>query len=367
MFLNSQPTMCHNDLTLSLVHKALDELDQPESRLTSVIRKALRIARLRNDWQALYWLQFEMVPYADKQARRRAVGEVVAYFSQDSFVKLHERTLEDSIASRALAIIDATGNIDNDKLTALSVPELDEAIAGNARAITAAVPPNLDPFDAANFHQRQNDLKRHADLHDGQLRRVLTRIAQRVHDYLSVVERQLVLGQLQSDVFEDNRRYVDERLRDLAPEVLGRLQAAYRRSRDGTDEARSHALTSCRRALKGIADTLYPSCTTSVLGSDGKLRVLNDAMFVARLRQFIGESNAGGAAKTILGGDLDQLGTKIERLNELSSKGVHAQVTDFEVNMAMLGTYSVVGALLRLHDQESAATLDPAGLRETRQ
>jgi hypothetical protein len=186
-------------------------------------------------------------------------------------------------------------------------------------------------------------------------RKVLARITQRVHSYLSQVERQLVLGQLQSDVFEDNRRYVDDRLQKFAPEILEQIHIAYRRTREGTTEARSHALTSCRRALKTLADRLYPPRNEPVKGVDGKERVLNDSMYVARLWQFISESKAGSTAKKILADDIESLGKQIDRLNDLAGKGVHSEVTEFEVNMCVLSIYNVTGAMLRLLDETSGA------------
>jgi hypothetical protein len=355
--------MAHDDITLSLVHQALDELDQPDARLTPVMRKAIRVARLRNDWDALYWLHFEMESYDDKEARRRLISEVAPYYDRDTFKQLHQRTLDQSIASRALAAFDADGKLDEDRLTGLSVPELEETIAARARSAADALPSNLHPMDAAHFLEQRRRARENAEFMDSQLRKVVARISQRVHTYLSSTERQLVFGQLQADVFEQNRRFVDQRLRDLGPEILDQLQTAYRRTREGSPEARSHALTSCRRALKSLADRLYPPRATLVKGLDGKERLLTDAMFVARLWQFVSEAKAGTAAKKILAAEVEQLGQQIDKLNELASKGVHDQVTEFEVNMCVLSTYSVAGALLRLRDEQSAATIDPSELR----
>ena len=52
-----------------VMRAALDDLDNPAVPTSVVARKALRIARLRNDWNALLWLHTELRPAGDQQAR----------------------------------------------------------------------------------------------------------------------------------------------------------------------------------------------------------------------------------------------------------------------------------------------------------
>ena len=45
---------------------------------------------------------------------------------------------------------------------------------------------------------------------------------------------------------------------------------------------------------------------------------------------------------------------RIDRLHDLSSKGVHADTSEFEVNQAVIQTYLLIGDILRLADGDSA-------------
>lgn len=346
--------MQNTDYTLELVRSALDELDQRDCRLSVVARKALRIARLRNDWEAAYWLQMELEGVSDKNAFKRRIGEVAPYFSREALHRLHRNAVESSLSSRTITIVNHNGEVDEDQVTGLGIQEIEENVLLLSRS-EDPLPDNLHPYDAAYFSDQRHKSRNFQQNIEVEQRKVLARITQRVHSYLSQVERQIVLGQLQSDVFEDNRRYVDERLKKFAPEILDQLHIAYRRTREGSVEARSHALTSCRRALKSLADRLYPPSNTPVKGADGKERILNDSAYVARLWQFISESNAGSTSKKMLSEDIERIGKQIDRLNDLAGKGVHAEVTEFEVNMCVLGMYSVTGAILRLLDETSGA------------
>jgi hypothetical protein len=244
-------------------------------------------------------------------------------------------------------------------MTGLSVGELEEQIAANSRSAPEPLPPNLHHQDLYFLLEQRRKEKSQNDFMDAELRKVIARLSHRVYDYLGTVEKALSLGRLQADIFEHNRRYVDSKLVSFSPESFEQLRAAYQRTREGTPEARSHALTSCRRVLKSLADRLYPARAEPVRGADGKERVLNDSLFIARLWQFIAEANAGESATRMLSEDVERLGVQVDRLYSLSSKGVHAEVSEFEVNMCVLNLYSVVGALLRLHEGSSAASIDP--------
>jgi hypothetical protein len=327
------------DVVRKLVDQALAELDLPGRTLTSVARKAIRIARLRGDYEALLWLQLEMEAISDKRARLRVQAEVAPHFTAPTLKFIWDRATSDSLSARAVAAVRA-GQVELEgNVTALSIPELETAIANHLVNIL-----RNPPVDRSA-----------SELHHNELKKVLTRLEQRVYTYLSGVERQLVFGDVRGDAFERNREYLEERLAAVAPDVLTQLKVALSRSEENSAESWSHALTSCRRALKSMADRLYPARTAPVKGLDGVERVLTDDKFIARLWQFIGEAAQHSASRKLLQSETEELGRRIDRLNELSSKGVHDQVDEFEVQQCVLSTYAVIGALVRLKTGESAA------------
>lgn len=354
--------MADNGYLLTLVRDALAELDDPSGRLTPVMRKAIRIARLRSDWEAVYWLAMELEPIGDKEARFRRIGEVAPFFTREEMKRVHDRAVQQAMSSRAIGHIDENGDVDEDKMTSLSVPELETLITTDIEFRREPLPSNLHPVDAAMLAEWRRASDERNAFSATEVRKVVARLAQRTHSFLSRTERQLALGRQQSDFFEHNRIYLETHLGDLSPEALEQLRVAFQRASDGTAEGRSHALTSCRRALKSVADRLYPARATPVKGADGKHRILDDSKFVSRLWQYLAESTAGSASKKLLQAEVDQVGDMIDRLYELSSKGVHDQVTVFEVNACVVSMYSIVGALLRLRDEDSGATLDPSTL-----
>jgi ABC-type transport system involved in cytochrome c biogenesis ATPase subunit len=69
----------------TLCRRLFAEFDGPDYRLSSVRRKAIRIARLRNDYENLWWLQAEMLADSDKEARNRIKKELLPHYSKDEF------------------------------------------------------------------------------------------------------------------------------------------------------------------------------------------------------------------------------------------------------------------------------------------
>lgn len=81
---------------------------------------------------------------------------------------------------------------------------------------------------------------------------------QQIGEFLTETERQILFGQVNSDVFERNRVYVDERLSAVAP----------------------------------------------VEGVDGRTRKMSDDMYIARLCQYVAEQARGTKASDV---SLDQV------------------------------------------------------------
>lgn len=163
-----------------------------------------------------------------------------------------------------------------------------------------------------------------------------------------------MFGQVNADIFERNRQYIQQRMFAIAPDALEKMNAAFRRIEEGDAEARSHAVESCRRLLKALADALYPARKEPVKGLDGKDRVLTDDKYIARLWQFVAERAGRHRSGNLLLATIQDLGNRIDNLYALTNKGVHAEVNEFEVNQCTIRTWMIVGDLLRLEEGTSA-------------
>ena len=176
-----------NDYLLSLTREALSDLERDESRVATAMRRAIRVARMRGDWEAVYWLSVELEPLGDKEARERRIGEVAPQFTRVEMKRVHEQALEQSIASRALGYVDEDGRAHNDKITSLSVPEIEALVSTKAIVRREPLPANLHPYDAAALSEQRREADQRLSFDLGEMRKVLARLGQRTHAYLSRV------------------------------------------------------------------------------------------------------------------------------------------------------------------------------------
>lgn len=355
------------DQVLSLVQQTLDDFDTPGVTASAIVRRAIRVARLRNDFDNLWWLELEMTCIGGDADKLRRAQELWPHYTNAEFQKRGDAVLSAFIERRQMRQFDVDGVPDRKAtVCALPLPEIESRIAVLSKELERSVPtPGLHSVDLY-FNEKQNfELRRLVNLNIEELVGVRERIQQRVYAFLSQTEQQLVYGQVNADIFERNRRYVGDRLAVIAPDVVEKFTAAYRRLSDGSVEARSHALSSCRRVLKSLADQLYPATNLSAVGLDGKEHKLTDDRYVARLWQYAFEQVGGRTAGKVVLAEVARLGTLIDRLYDLDSKGVHDDVSQDEVEQCAIQTYLVVGDLLRLSDryQVSITELEPTSSR----
>lgn len=338
-------SQARQERVVGLVEEALDNLARSEVPSSSILDKATRVARLRGDYESLIWLQMEARALDDTSARDRAASEGMAHVPEEEYRRLHRAAVDAYMSER-------TFQVDREeKLATMSVREMETRIESLARVDAPEPPEGMHPVDVYHERQQTLDIVAQSWLTSAQLREILARIRNRVHDYLSRVESQLLLDEAVSDIFEENRRYIDLRLQHVAPIAVEQLLAAYRRRTERDAEARSHALTSCRRALKTLADALLPPSGQKLIGADGVERAMTDDKYLSRLLQAVFLAGKGKTASAeLLKAQVEELGTRLEAINSLASKGVHADVSEFEVNQCVIQTYLVLGDIMRLAD-----------------
>lgn len=309
------------DKTMEIVTIALDEIDKIECPLSSILRKAIRIARLRSDYYNLWWLEFEMLSYDNFETKANLLNEISPHFTKEQFTSSQNQIHQTYFLER--------------KICALSIPEIEVKLEHAMN----------NPETQMRLEFSERPLKEY--------REILVKVRQRVYEYLSKVEKQLVFGQLSSDFFEKNRLYVDSRLREIAPEALEQFTIGYRRITERDSESGSHALLSCRRLLKSFADRIYPAKSEPVKGSDGSERILTDDKYIARLWQFIYEQTKGSTSGELLLTLITDLGNRVDGVYDLCCKGVHADVSEYEIGQCMIQAYLLIGDILRLYDKDS--------------
>lgn len=141
------------------------------------------------------------------------------------------------------------------------------------------------------------------------------------------------------------------RLREADPQLIEALHAAF----DALDqhdsvEQRSHVALSSRRFLERLANVLYPPVEQPVGG-----RKLGKAEYRNRLWRYAEERiESDGRAKVALA-SLQQVGDRIDALNDVANKGVHADVEAIEMHRLVMGIFLLAYDLLTLRAPDGRA------------
>lgn len=361
-----QNTQTTSERVLALLDDAFRALADAGVPLSEVAAIASRIARLRNDFDNLFWLELEQRSISTKEDFESLQQEFAAHYSEAGLNSLTKQTTLSWLKDRTTEIPGGL-DVNEDKELALanSLKEI-EAQIETVDAMTGGspIPEGMHTLDVHAAFKEKQQLAVFAARSKQAHKRVLDRIERRIRLFLSGTETQVAFGQINADIFEHNRRYVDEQLAKVSPRALEQVSSAYERAQEGGAEARSQALLSCRRALKSVADALFPASDTPAEDADGGSHGLTDDKWRNRLVEFVKKKVKGSVSGEVLQTQLDDLARRFKGLGEASSRGVHADVSEFELNQSVIQTYLTIGDLLRLHFADSGLTVVAQGLAD---
>lgn len=327
---------------LGLVKSALDAVESPSVRSSSLVRRAIRIAMAHRDYGQV--MRFAMET-GGVGAGKLPPGNV-AVRAYESLAAL----IGDKAANAAISDIMQvffTGRAmpsdgpDKGKISGFDITRLEE----NVELLQATLEQLRSQQNAGDsFNAILTSLQAQ--------RSILTRVRQESFDYFLRVEDELEQGQEESSVLQRGKEYVDVTLTRESPGTLRRLKAAERRlSRaDRDSENLSLALTGCRRTLHSLADFVYPATNVEIKGPDGKKRKMTDDLYINRILQFVSDQLGKHKQGPVVQESLNDLGNRLGGLNSLSSKGVHGEVNRDEAESCVVWTYLAVADVLRIWD-----------------
>jgi hypothetical protein len=326
-------------------------LDDSTETIASLARRCQRIASLRGDTAALLWLSLELSDVENDfenktgAVRDNLAARLLKALPADESERIFEVEYESYTRRRMLP-----GNKANYR-SVQQTEDLVQTLRREEEATLVPPPPGMHTYDLGKHVAEQAQARARLLESRQSLDASFARIRDRLWEFLTETEYELTFGEATAETFDRLRSYVDKQLTTISPPALDQFQVAYRRLKDGGSEDRAHALTSCRRVLKTIADELYPATSEPIVGDDGKAGLLGDDKFVNRLLQFVSEKVGKHENGAAVQAALEDVGTRLAALNDLASKGVHAKVTTYEVDTCVVQTYLVVADVLRIRER----------------
>lgn len=343
--------MTNQEYILQLVTRLLEKIYDKNIVLSILINDSKRVAKLRGDFKNLWWLEWETCNINEKEKLQEFPKSVESKFDKDEFKKLSTEYWEKWISERRISTFDKDQKIKNsDNVLPASIAEIESKLATsiekrNNLSNTAGMHP-LDRYytEMDNTKIRMLYLK----YEEGYLN-ILARIKNRLHNFLSETENEIVSGKVLSSFFDRNKNYVETELIKLSDSFALHFTELNERLKEDNADAFSQALLLVRIILKDFADMAYPPTKEKALCSDGTLRSFTEDKYISRLWQYIFENlKEKNVSIELLKTQLADLGNRIDEVYKKSCKGVHADVNSFEAYQCVIQLYVSLGDILRL-------------------
>jgi len=314
---------------LELSEEILENLELESAKLTSIVLKCLRLARLINDIDGIEWLQYETGGY-----KRDDTGHITS----DAFkiAKLHGRAFISENKEYVFTTL--------------------------AESLEASIEPNLkrinnittDGISAAGDYANiaMINLAKSAERYGKSVTDSITLAKERLgilkgeyYKYALNVNLELGFSKTADDIFKDYRQNVDQRLSSLISDKEEKLSAIYDRLSENNKESWSQAADTCRKLLKSVSDSLfkrvYPNYSEkSVKLKSGKELDITGDKYINRLGACLEYLNPMLIKHT------EYLVKWIDDLNSRICKGVHEDVMYNEIKEIIIHTYICIGDIL---------------------
>ncbi len=305
---NILQTMSRTRDALELAEETLAQLELGGGRLTPVVLKCLRLARLLDNQQAEEWFRLELRGYRTGVSGPADWAQYAAWSGREGSVDAEGRQL---YWTDPIEMIEAELQIAQDDLSALQLPSISVSDTGSVEGLYSFTKTASEKILGAVAIQRRvkaSELRK--------WNKIVSCLRGAIEDWLSSVVTELRYGEIVETAFERARSRFDQLLAQRSPEVGRKLAAAYRRADSDDPEEWSQASTSCRRAIKALADILYPPTDEQPTGHS-----LGDQEYRNRLIQFVKDKSGSGSQTKLITIEIERVADRVEALDSLASKG----------------------------------------------
>ncbi|MFI6573960.1 hypothetical protein [Nocardia fluminea] len=342
--------MAEVDQILELTRKALDSFDDPGRSLAAVVRQGHRIAVRRRDFAGQVWFELQLsdlVAGTGRDELSELGSKLETLLGEEQGRAEYDRQAARYMATRTMANGKDRAGVDIEQLEA-TCAHIQETY--NSYGIP---PAGMTQIDTALAARDYDQAKAKLVPMLGEQRAIISRIRQGAYAYLTATEVELEAGRAESGFFDQVQAHINGLLAKYAPEAAQNFVGAQERIASGSPEDISHALTSCRRMIKSLADRLYPATDEKIVGLDNVERSMSDEKYKNRLSEYVREQVGKHKNGEVLQSVLSQLGARLNALDGLASKGVHADTAIDEARTCVAQTYLLAGDLLSIAEGTS--------------
>jgi hypothetical protein len=368
-----RPIVNKNEEILKLSEEILGDLEHSEAVLESVLLKCKRLARLRNEGEAIKWFTLELAGYDDTALPhdiKKEDAQKIAHWS-GRYTVTKGIVVPKGVDIKTLPPEQQDLCKDQYMYYIHSIPQLEALIKGLESELNSLIPPsNFTPavnksstgrgympeWSTETVKETYNDvlsaITARKVLLQNQIvtnKSIVARVRGAVYSYVYNINLALKFGNITETIFEQARNLVNQAFVKKCPDAIEQLIASYDRVASNNPEEWSQALTSCRRLLKTFADSVFLPQKEPYIYGDKKEMKVGEAEYKNRIWAHIDKTAKGDNRKKILLHKVEDLGNRIDSIHDLASKGVHADIEQLDVNMCVIDTYLLLGTLLQIN------------------
>ena len=318
------------DEARATVHDLLVSLETSQITIDKILLKATRLARLMRDADAQLWFGLETCGYTEKFILGE-LGTCRKYAERGGRITPDGKYYLIGLPKLEAQIISDEAIIDGFRNVQYSTGAKDYLESG---ATTSLI---------AGQVQLQNNQK---EIYS-QNQSLFISMKSAIHSYATDVYLAIELGDIAQSIFEEARGNVDNFIRVNCPKAAEQLIAINERMHENLPESRSAALTSCRRLLMTVADSIFPP-QIEWKDTKGIKRKVGPEEYKNRLLAFAETRIDSDSSYAILTSEIDHLAARVDAVYDKVSKGVHADVSTDEARLAVIQTYLFIGEIARL-------------------
>lgn len=318
-----------------LAEEILKNIELSELPFKSIILKGLRLCRLMQDDVGIKLFTYETTGYPldDKGKLTEEAWKLCSISGRRHLEKEEDGTYKEYAFTSTIGEMESSNEIQSERMKVLVDPSsYGEGFTPYMIEVSKHTTERINIANSIKDNSKRIEI-----------------IKLKLYDYILKIYNELLYGNLVEDIFRTNRNIVDEKLVNYCPETIKKLSSIYDNLSSSNKEDWSNAIHSCRRILKEVADNLYPS-TDEIIKIGKKEIKLGEEQYINRLIQYIDGKSNSKTYKNIVGSSLEDIGKKLDALNDAACKGTHTDVTKFEAERYLIYTYLFLGDILSLED-----------------
>lgn len=315
----------------SVAAALLDDLETTSQPVDKILMRAKRLARLMRDADAQLWLDYETKGYP-QDFDFSLLGNCKNYaISSGRFIPADNKYRMQSLSEIEASVYGAQVSLD-----------------GFSPAAVGAVKNYTEKGATEELLGHQFKIQKvHKENYTG-YKAIFVSLISGLHNYATDMYLALELGDAAQDIFEGARNEIDSFVRAHCPKAAEKIVAINESIANNSIESRTAALTSCRRLLMTVADSLFPATAVDWIDSKGKPRKVGEEQYKNRILAYMAERTSSSSNEAILSSELEFLAARLDAIYEKTCKGVHVDVTAQEARLAVIHTYLFLGEVALL-------------------